>query len=271
MGDRDRFIRDQLFDDGFAKMARGEYAEGIETLQVASGAEDFPANPYDDYSVETGISWIAPVYKAARGARDQAVSPAALVFMGSESEFKGFIERRTGTSPDYRIPGYANHLGQAIQYYRKAEAMRYPVASERLEALRLKLGSDDFNNAERTWNDAQQRGQEYMRERVAETRRAMGLQPDPAPANKQSGCYIATAVYGSYDCEEVWVLRRWRDSVLAHSTAGRAFIRLYYATSPRIVDSIGQRAWFRATTKLPLDRFVVALRRAGFSSRPYSD
>ena len=25
------------------------------------------------------------------------------------------------------------------------------------------------------------------------------------------GCYVATAVYGSYDCPEVWVLRRYRD------------------------------------------------------------
>ncbi|MDR0918559.1 MAG: hypothetical protein LBM93_04840 [Oscillospiraceae bacterium] len=28
-------------------------------------------------------------------------------------------------------------------------------------------------------------------------------------------CYIATAVYGSYDCPEVWTLRRFRDYILA--------------------------------------------------------
>lgn len=29
------------------------------------------------------------------------------------------------------------------------------------------------------------------------------------------GCYVATAVYGSYDCPQVWTLRRFRDNTLA--------------------------------------------------------
>ena len=31
------------------------------------------------------------------------------------------------------------------------------------------------------------------------------------------GCYVATAVYGSYDCPEIWTLRRFRDKVLART------------------------------------------------------
>lgn len=27
----------------------------------------------------------------------------------------------------------------------------------------------------------------------------------------RKGCYVATCVYGSYDCPEVWTLRRFRD------------------------------------------------------------
>jgi len=30
-------------------------------------------------------------------------------------------------------------------------------------------------------------------------------------SNSSAGCYIATAVYGSYNCPEVWTLRRYRD------------------------------------------------------------
>ena len=52
---------------------------------------------------------------------------------------------------------------------------------------------------------------------------------------KAGGCYIATAVYGSYDCPEVWVLRRYRDFVLAKSGPGCVFIRFYYALSPVLV------------------------------------
>lgn len=36
------------------------------------------------------------------------------------------------------------------------------------------------------------------------------------------GCYVATAVYGSYDCPQVWTLRRYRDYTLAETWYGRA-------------------------------------------------
>ena len=31
------------------------------------------------------------------------------------------------------------------------------------------------------------------------------------------GCYVATCVYGSYDCPQVWTLRRFRDNTLAET------------------------------------------------------
>ena len=46
---------------------------------------------------------------------------------------------------------------------------------------------------------------------------------------KSGGCYVATAVYGSYDCPEVWTLRRYRDYELDTTWYGRVFIKTYYA------------------------------------------
>lgn len=51
---------------------------------------------------------------------------------------------------------------------------------------------------------------------------------------KKEGCYIATAVYGSYDHPNVLVLRRFRDVYLSNTKWGRAFIRVYYRYSPSI-------------------------------------
>ena len=56
---------------------------------------------------------------------------------------------------------------------------------------------------------------------------------------KKSGCYVATCVYGSYDCPAVWVLRRFRDDYLEKSLMGRCFISLYYAVSPSLVNVLG--------------------------------
>ena len=54
-----------------------------------------------------------------------------------------------------------------------------------------------------------------------------------------AACYVATAVYGSYDCPEVWILRRYRDYTLAETWYGRAFIHTYYAISPTLVKWFG--------------------------------
>lgn len=57
---------------------------------------------------------------------------------------------------------------------------------------------------------------------------------------KKSGCFIATACYGTDTATEVLILRAFRDSVLLSSITGRAFVKIYYLFSPpiaRIIDS----------------------------------
>ena len=84
-------------------------------------------------------------------------------------------------------------------------------------------------------------------------------------------CYVATAVYGSYDCPEVWTLRRFRDHVLAKTWYGRLFIKLYYAVSPTAVRLFGDTAWFRNFWRGKLDSMVASLQADGFESTPYQD
>lgn len=84
-------------------------------------------------------------------------------------------------------------------------------------------------------------------------------------------CYVATAVYGSYDCPQVWTLRRFRDNTLAESWYGRAFIRTYYAVSPTLVRWFGETKWFQRLWRGPLDRLVDRLQSEGVENTPYND
>jgi hypothetical protein len=86
-----------------------------------------------------------------------------------------------------------------------------------------------------------------------------------------NGCYVATAVYGSYDCPEVWTLRRYRDYVLKRTWYGRGFIKVYYASSPFLVQWFGDACWFKHTLKPLLDRIVEKLQSVGVSSTHYND
>jgi hypothetical protein len=88
---------------------------------------------------------------------------------------------------------------------------------------------------------------------------------------KSGGCYVATCVYGSYDCPQVWTLRRFRDNTLAETWYGRAFIRVYYAISPTLVKWFGKTEWFKNLWKPTLDRMVENLNESGVEDTPYDD
>ena len=95
--------------------------------------------------------------------------------------------------------------------------------------------------------------------------------PPQSNTTKQNGCYVATCVYGSYDCPEVWTLRRFRDDTLASTWYGRAFIHTYYAISPTLVKWFGETTWFKKMWQGKLDKMVESLRSQGVEDTPYQD
>ncbi len=106
---------------------------------------------------------------------------------------------------------------------------------------------------------------EFIKELIKEN------SPESSQQNSSGGCYVATAVYGSYDCPQVWTLRRYRDNQLASTWYGRAFIHTYYAISPTIVKWFGDTQWFKHLWKDKLDRMVSRLNSEGVENTPYND
>ena len=88
---------------------------------------------------------------------------------------------------------------------------------------------------------------------------------------RKKGCYIATCVYGSYDCPEVWTLRRFRDYTLDNTWYGRLFIKYYYAISPTLVKRFGNQNWFKAFWKKNLDHMISKLNNRGVANTEYKD
>lgn len=86
-----------------------------------------------------------------------------------------------------------------------------------------------------------------------------------------NGCYIATCIYGSYDCPEVWILRRFRDYTLDSTWYGKMFIKGYYAVSPTLVKYFGNQKWFRSFWKRYLDKMVIKLKEKGVKDSFYAD
>lgn len=103
--------------------------------------------------------------------------------------------------------------------------------------------------------------QVYESPRVLEAIKSKGSRSQSAQDSTKSsgGCFIATAVYGSYESPEVKVLRRFRDNQLQPTALGRALIHAYYAVSPPIAARLKQYPRLLSITRKALDRIVRRL------------
>lgn len=126
-----------------------------------------------------------------------------------------------------------------------------------------------------TWQDILNKkiDESTVRSRIIETIALQELEEKNTGSSSSSGggCYIATCVYGSYDCPQVWTLRRYRDYKMKKSLAGRLFIKTYYAISPSFVKCFGHRKWFISFWKRNLDKIVSRLNASGYGNGPYED
>jgi hypothetical protein len=72
--------------------------------------------------------------------------------------------------------------------------------------------------------------------KAAELEKEFGKTEDQQTCAEAKACFIATACYGSSDGEDLDVLRAFRDQVLANSSVGRSFVRMYYRHSPPVAN-----------------------------------
>lgn len=74
----------------------------------------------------------------------------------------------------------------------------------------------------------------------------------PVDCGTGSGCFIATAAYGSPIQPYVRILREFRDRFLLVNPIGKSFVQLYYTYSPPIADFIGNHDSLRAIVRVSL-------------------
>jgi C1A family cysteine protease len=76
-----------------------------------------------------------------------------------------------------------------------------------------------------------------------------------------SPCFIATAAYGTPLHEDIDVLRDFRDEYLMSNPAGRAFVKIYYDTSPPLANAIRDNEGLRTAVREGVVKPVVHIAR----------
>lgn len=79
--------------------------------------------------------------------------------------------------------------------------------------------------------------------------------------NSQSNCYVATMIYGNKNHLNVVLLRDYRDQILAKTTYGKIFIKLYYAISPLLVRKTKRNGFAYQLLKFFVERIVKKLKQ----------
>lgn len=186
--------------------------------------------------------------------------------------------------------GVPKNFDKALPIYKYVADTTHDADAQTMVAVMLTSDLDmssGFNEIKRRFEEAERYlvmaanvGNEDAKKLLVSTRdllaKAKAYESAHAPSSSgtsssSGGCYVATAVYGSYDCPQVWTLRRFRDRTLAGTWYGRLFIRIYYAVSPVLVRWFGDCGWFRSLWRGPLDRLVRHLQSQGIPSTPYRD
>lgn len=161
---------------------------------------------------------------------------------------------------------FEDNREKAVYWKTKAAEQGYAEAQENLgyyyeKGLGVSLQKDE-RKAAFWYTKAAEQGNENAKKALAKLNK-MPRGTAPYSTESSGGCYIATCVYGSYDCPEVWTLRRFRDNELSNLWLGRQFIRIYYAVSPKIVELFGDQKWFSKLWKPIIDKIVHKLQNGG--------
>ena len=137
--------------------------------------------------------------------------------------------------------------------YKKLE--RSGISQEEIAALRESLESTKYN----LMNDI------YSRERTnygsSSSSPIVSSSGGGSYGGGGGGCFIATAAYGTCFSEDIYLLERFRDKVLSKNALGRNLIRVYYALSPPVANSIRRRVVLRRIVRTLLVPLVWAAKK----------
>lgn len=196
----------------------------------------------------------------------------------SQMLYEGSKDFYEDTDPEIKYKYAGEHIERGIYSAAILKLLSSEIEvifSDKYDELRVEALIKSINMYQDVFRDINKRLEEkdldLYKEEIEFIKRHKPEFTVTAAKPSESGCYIATSIYGSYDCPQVWTLRRFRDDTLDAFWFGRCFIKTYYAISPTLVKWFGKSAIFKGVFTPILDKMVKSLKNNGVSDKPYND
>lgn len=77
---------------------------------------------------------------------------------------------------------------------------------------------------------------------------------------KRAQCFIASSAFRSSQCNEVLILRSYRDTVLKRTTFGRKFIYFYYKISPTLACILDKQSYLKPFVRMTIRLLISCVR-----------
>lgn len=75
------------------------------------------------------------------------------------------------------------------------------------------------------------------------------------------GCYVATAAYGNGSCEQLQILRNFRDNYLKKRILGKIFICFYYSVGPYLAVLVKWSPLLKSLATKFIDYLIKEIRK----------
>lgn len=239
-----------LYNEARAAIERGEVGRALQLLEGSSASNDprlknLKAQAESELAALKRGEKLGVASTTALSEAEQYHTQANFVLIEAQANIQVY-----GSNSGFSTPNPAN-IDLGLQYINRS----------------LELFPDNpiyINTKALLLSDGLGRREEAVRllERAAELApRDITIQNNLNNLKKpSSGCFIATAAYGTALDGHVSLLRRWRDEYLLRSPAGQAFVKQYYRYSPPIAKAISRHEFARAAARAALWPLVALLR-----------
>ncbi len=216
-------------------------------------------------AIQEQIEFVANKLKSFQNASDSISAAQSLVssckpkleqiksVLGSTDEFYLQISTAVANNALGMLISVVNREQEKLKYDRVSAIITLPETIASALSVTNQIGSLDMDSDLRSRYNTNKRTLSNLNSQLQQVQRSYS---SSSSSSSEGGCYIATMAYGDYGHPQVMTLRNFRDEILSASRLGRAFIRLYYATSPRLVAILKNHKQVNRSIRWILDQAI---------------